>query len=38
VINVSGALDPDAVARQIEKILAGRSRRVGGIGRRAGVL
>jgi len=37
-INVSGALDPDAVARQIEKILAGRSRRVGGVGRRAGVL
>jgi hypothetical protein len=37
-INVSGALDPDAVARQIEKILVGRSRRVGGVGRRAGVL
>ena len=38
VINISGALDPDAVARQIERILAGRSRRVGGVGRRAGVL
>jgi cation transport regulator ChaB len=31
VINVTGALDPDAVARQIEKILTGRSRRVGGV-------
>jgi len=37
-INVSGALDPDAVARQIERILKGRSRRVGGVGRLAGVL
>lgn len=31
-INVSGALDPDAVARQIERVLRSRSRRVGGIG------
>lgn len=31
VINVTGALDPDAVARQIERILLGRSRRVSGI-------
>ena len=30
-INVTGALDPDAVARQIERILIGRSRRVGGV-------
>jgi phage-related protein len=29
-INVSGALDPDAVARQIEQILRGRARRVSG--------
>ena len=36
--STSGALDPDAVARQIDRILAGRSRRVGGVrtnGRRA---
>jgi hypothetical protein len=33
VINVNGALDPDAVARQIERILTGRSRRVGGVHR-----
>jgi hypothetical protein len=32
VINVTGALDPDAVARQIERILRTRSRRVGGVG------
>lgn len=38
VVNVTGALDPDAVARQIERILKGRSRRVGGVGRTAGVL
>ena len=31
-INVTGALDPDAVARQIERILRSRSRRVGGVG------
>ena len=31
-INVTGALDPDAVARQIERVLAARSRRVGGVG------
>ena len=31
VINVSGALDPDAVARQIQSILRGRGRRVGGV-------
>jgi phage-related protein len=31
VINVTGALDPDAVARQIERILRARSRRVGGV-------
>jgi hypothetical protein len=31
-INVTGALDPDAVARQIERILRARSRRVGGVG------
>jgi len=37
-INVTGALDPDAVARQIDRILSGRSRRVGGVGRRSGVL
>ena len=34
-INVTGALDPDAVARQIQRILVGRARRVGGV-RRAG--
>ena len=34
-INVTGALDPDAVARQIERILRTRSRRVGGVGRLA---
>ena len=33
-VNVYGALDPDAVARQIEKILAGRARRAGGVVRR----
>lgn len=32
VVNVNGALDPDAVARQIERILRTRSRRVGGVG------
>lgn len=37
-INVSGALDPDAVARQIQRILTGRSRRVGGVNRTAGIL
>lgn len=37
-INVNGALDPDAVARQIERILTARARRIGGVGRRAGVL
>lgn len=31
-INVQGALDPDAVARQIERILRSRVRRVGGVG------
>lgn len=31
VINVNGALDPDAVARQISRVLAGRARRVGGV-------
>lgn len=30
-INVTGALDPDAVARQIARVLAGRARRVGGV-------
>jgi phage-related protein len=34
-INVTGALDPDAVARQIERILRARSRRVGGVGQLA---
>lgn len=34
-INVTGALDPDAVARQIDRILRSRSRRVGGVGRPA---
>ena len=34
-INVQGALDPDAVARQIERILRTRSRRVGGVGQLA---
>jgi hypothetical protein len=29
VINVTGALDPEAVARQIQRILAGHNRRVG---------
>jgi hypothetical protein len=29
VINVTGALDPEAVARQINRILAGHNRRVG---------
>lgn len=29
VINVSGALDPEAVARQLQRILAGHNRRVG---------
>ena len=38
VVNVTGALDPDAVARQIQRILGGRSRRVGGVNRTAGVL
>jgi hypothetical protein len=28
---VNGALDPDAVARQIERILRGRGRRSGGL-------
>jgi hypothetical protein len=28
-INVTGALDPEAVARQIQRILAGHDRRVG---------
>jgi phage-related protein len=37
-INVTGALDPDAVARQIDRILSGRSRRVGGVNRRAGTV
>jgi phage-related protein len=37
-INISGALDPDAVARQIERILTGRARRVGGVNRTAGRL
>jgi len=37
-INVSGALDPDAVARQIDRILSSRSRRVGGVNRRAGIV
>lgn len=31
VINVNGALDPDAVARQIDNMLRGRDRRAGGI-------
>jgi len=31
VVNVSGALDADAVARQIRAILAGQDRRAGGI-------
>lgn len=31
VINVSGALDPDAVARQIESLLLGQSRRRAGV-------
>lgn len=31
IINVSGALDPDAVARQIESILRGRGRRSGSV-------
>jgi hypothetical protein len=31
VVNVSGALDADAVARQIRAILAGSDRRAGGI-------
>jgi hypothetical protein len=35
VVNVNGALDPDAVARQIERILRTRSRRVGGVGQLA---
>jgi hypothetical protein len=30
-IVVNGALDPDAVARQIESILRGRGRRTGGV-------
>lgn len=30
VVNVNGALDPDAVARQIRKILSGHDRRTGG--------
>jgi phage-related protein len=30
-INVTGALDPDAVARQIDRIIRGRARRVGGV-------
>ena len=38
VVNVSGALDPDAVARQIGRILGARSRRVGGVNRTAGRL
>lgn len=39
-ITVNGALDPDAVARQIERILTTRTRRVGGVtrARTAGVL
>ena len=37
-INVTGALDPDAVARQINRLLTSRSRRVGGVNRAAGVL
>ena len=37
-INVNGALDPDAVARQIQRLLTQRSRRVGGVARTAGVL
>jgi phage-related protein len=37
-INVNGALDPDAVARQIGRIVRARSRRVGGVGRLAGAL
>jgi hypothetical protein len=31
VLTVNGALDPDAVARQIQAILTGRGRRGGGI-------
>jgi hypothetical protein len=30
-INVNGALDPEAVARQIERILSGAQRRRGGV-------
>jgi hypothetical protein len=30
-VNVYGALDPDAVARQIRSVLTGRDRRVGGV-------
>jgi len=30
-INVTGAIDPDATARQIQRILTGRGRRTGGI-------
>lgn len=35
-INVNGALDPDAVARQISGILRKRAQRVGGISQRGG--
>lgn len=31
VINISGALDPDRVARQVERVLVSRARRVGGV-------
>lgn len=37
VVNVSGALDPDAVARQIERILRNRAQRVRGVNRRGGL-
>jgi hypothetical protein len=32
-IVINGALDPDAVARQVERLLVGRSRRVQGVSR-----
>jgi hypothetical protein len=35
-INIQGALDPDAVARQIGRILSGHDRRVGSTGLRRG--
>lgn len=37
VINVHGALDPDAVARQVERLLRGRTQRVAGITQRGQV-